>query len=196
MSTAAIVTFDVRVRDHAEGTPTNPEGIYGGLITSGIFDNPDTLLDQEIRVERSISTMDARIAVNGGRLSALASGFWASSNSDTPEPSYGAWAGVRVHDSFTISGAGAPVSLDFQVALDGGIEAMGANAWWQMNAYLTQGFIGTNPDNPGDYARNVFLVGTWDPVGETGAPPAGFVDYQFGLSEGLTGGTTRPRPPT
>ncbi len=177
-ATAATISVDVYVRDYTAGTPGNPAGVYPGLLTAGTPDNPNTLLDQEIRVERSINGIDARIAVSGGRLSALASGTWGSSTNQGAEPSYEAVAAVSVRDSFTLSGPGAPVSLDFQVALDGGLQAVTANAYWQMDAYLTQPGVGS-----------VFLVGEWDSASETGYPPYGLWDYQEGISGDLSGST-------
>ncbi len=153
VSTAAVVTFDVLVHSVDVPSAGNPQGIYGGLITAGDIDNPDTSLDQEIRIERSISNqvvgtgLDARVAWVDGNLRAHASGFWGASYSDTNEPSQAATALIRVRDSFVIAGPGAALSLDFMVNLHGSILANGGNASWFMAAYLAQGLIGADPED-------------------------------------------------
>lgn len=200
VSSAATLTWEVFTRSLDVTTASNPEGIYPGLITSGVVNNPDTSLSQDIRIERSISNqslgtaLEARVAVSGGRLSALASGFWGQSYSDTAEPSQAATAFIRLRDSFVISGAGASVTLDFQVALDGSIQANNANAAWQMGAFLAQGLIGSNPNNPDDYQNMIMLAASPIPEFGTVFPPYGRIDYLWGSQGDLAGGVYSSSP--
>jgi hypothetical protein len=197
---AASLTWEVFTRSQDVTTAFNPEGVWPGLITSGVLNNPDTSLNQDVRVERSISNeslgthLEARVAVTGGRLSALASGFWGQSYSDTAEPSQAATAFIRLRDSFVISGSGAPVALDFQVALDGSIQANNANAMWQMGAFLAQGLVGSDPNNPDDYQNMIMLAASPIPEFGTVFPPYGLIDYLGGPQGDMQGGVYSSSP--
>ncbi|MBL8200133.1 MAG: VPLPA-CTERM sorting domain-containing protein [Chromatiales bacterium] len=186
--TAASLQTDIYVRSADSITALNPGGIYPGLVVAG---NPlygsDLSLAEELRIEAQVDNMQAKASIDGGQVRLLASGFWANSLSDGiqgGEPSYAAASLVSLRDSFVLLSPGA-VALSFAIDVDGSLQASSGNASWYMSAFLAQGLLGSNPNNPSDYSTIVALTSEAAP--NTFYPPEGRIDYFEGISGELSG---------